>query len=53
VKLYGNLISRGVKVFKAVAKTEELTEGWRKEHKEELRNLYSSPTLIGRSNEGS
>jgi hypothetical protein len=27
-------------------KTDEVTGGWRKLHNEELRNLYSSPSLI-------
>jgi acyl-coenzyme A synthetase/AMP-(fatty) acid ligase len=27
-------------------KREEVTRGWRKLHKEELRNLYSSPSVI-------
>jgi hypothetical protein len=28
-------------------KRDEVTEGWRKLHKEDLRNLYSSPSLVG------
>jgi hypothetical protein len=27
-------------------KRDEVTEGWRKLHNEELRNLYSSPSII-------
>jgi hypothetical protein len=27
-------------------KTDEMSEGWRKLHKEELHNLYSSPSTI-------
>jgi hypothetical protein len=28
-------------------KSDEVTEGWRKLHNEELQNLYSSPSIIG------
>jgi hypothetical protein len=27
-------------------KRDEVTEGWRKQHNEELHNLYSSPSII-------
>jgi hypothetical protein len=33
-------------------KREEVTGEWRKLHKEELRTLYSSPSIISRSNQG-
>jgi hypothetical protein len=29
-------------------KRDEVTGGWRKLHKEEFHNLYSSPNIIGR-----
>jgi hypothetical protein len=29
-----------------VLRRDEVTEGWRKLHNEELRNLYSSPSII-------
>jgi hypothetical protein len=28
-------------------KRDKIIEGWRKLHKEELRNLYSSPNIMG------
>jgi hypothetical protein len=30
-----------------VPKTDEVTEGWRKVHNQELHNLYSSPSITG------
>jgi hypothetical protein len=34
------------------SKKDEVTGGWRKLHNEELRNLYSSPSIIRTSNQG-
>jgi hypothetical protein len=34
------------------AKRDEVTGEWRKLHSRELRNLYSSPDIIRRSNQG-
>jgi hypothetical protein len=33
-------------------KREEVTEEWRKQHNEELRDLYSSPSIIRISSRG-
>jgi hypothetical protein len=36
--------NRGLRIFGP--KRDEVTEGWRKLHNEELHNLYSSPSII-------
>jgi hypothetical protein len=42
LKVFENRVLR--KIFGA--KRDEVTEGWRKLHNDELHNLYSSPSII-------